>query len=322
MPPLMPAPKLRPVRPEDHHVAARHVLAAVVSDAFHDRVGAAVAHAESLAGDALEVRLARRRAVEHHVPDDHVLGRIEGRPGGHAHDDLRAAQSPCRRSRWRRPRSRRSDAARAECAQALAGASLEPHPDRVLGKTLLAVAGARPRSRGSRPACDPCCGSACAISTRSPRSSAGTRHAQQLLIEHVLELARERLTLAVADRMRNVRPVEELREVEPGLLPVVLRLADVEHLDVPDHVVDGPEAELRHQLAQLPRRSRADTGRRCRACPRSACAASGPASRCPPDRCSGDTRASGCSRAPRAERSRSRTRRRRAAPRSRRRGPS
>ena len=45
--------------------------------------------------------------------------------------------------------------------------------------------------------------------------------------------------------------MEDLREVEPGLLPVVLRLADVEHLDVPDHVVDGPEAELRHQLSRF-----------------------------------------------------------------------
>jgi hypothetical protein len=77
----------------------------------------------------------------------------------------------------------------------------------------------------------------------------GHRRAQQPLVEHALELARERLALAVADRVRHVGPVEELREVESGLLPVVLRLADVEHLDVPDHVVNAAEAELRHPLA-------------------------------------------------------------------------
>ena len=82
MPPLMPAAKLRPVRPEHDDAAAGHVLAAVVADALDDRDGAAVAHGESLAGQAADVRLAARRAVERDVADDDVLFGREGRSLG------------------------------------------------------------------------------------------------------------------------------------------------------------------------------------------------------------------------------------------------
>ena len=46
-PPVMPAPKLRPVAEHDHR-AAGHVLAAVVADALDDRARAAVADREAL----------------------------------------------------------------------------------------------------------------------------------------------------------------------------------------------------------------------------------------------------------------------------------
>ena len=66
MPPLMPAAKLRPVRPRTTTVAAGHVLAAVVADALDDGDGAAVADGEPLAGQAVDEDLAarsRRRAA-------------------------------------------------------------------------------------------------------------------------------------------------------------------------------------------------------------------------------------------------------------------
>ena len=53
--------------------AAGHVFAAVVADAFDDRLRAAVANAEPFAGDAAEIDLAARRAVEHDVAGDDVL---------------------------------------------------------------------------------------------------------------------------------------------------------------------------------------------------------------------------------------------------------
>ena len=75
MPPDMPAPKLRPGRPEHDHPAAGHVLAAVVADALDDGEGARVAHAEALADDAAQEDLAAGRAVGDHVAgDDVVLG--------------------------------------------------------------------------------------------------------------------------------------------------------------------------------------------------------------------------------------------------------
>ena len=70
-------------RAEHHHHAAGHVLAAVVADALDDRVRAAVAHREALAGEAARRRLARGGAVEHGVADDDVLlGRRSARPRG------------------------------------------------------------------------------------------------------------------------------------------------------------------------------------------------------------------------------------------------
>ena len=136
------------------------------------------------------------------------------------------------------------------------------------------------------------------ISTFSPRSSAGCASRSSSMSATLLELVRERLALAVVDRVRNVGPVEQLGEVEPLLLPVVLTaLLDVEELDAADHLVDAAEAELGHELAQLLARSTGGTERRSPACRRSACAAPDPGSRCRPGRCSGGRRASGCSRA-------------------------
>ena len=58
---------------QHHDHAAGHVFAAMVAAAFDHRDGAGVAHREALAGDALEIRLAGDRAVQHGVADDDVL---------------------------------------------------------------------------------------------------------------------------------------------------------------------------------------------------------------------------------------------------------
>src|SRR6185437_13282502 len=60
---------------EHQHVAAGHVLAAVIADRLDDRIGAAVAHGEPLARHAADVGLAARRAVQPDVADDDVLFR-------------------------------------------------------------------------------------------------------------------------------------------------------------------------------------------------------------------------------------------------------
>ena len=50
----------------------------MVAHALHDGGRAGVAHAEALARDARDERLAARRAVERHVADDDVFVRAEG----------------------------------------------------------------------------------------------------------------------------------------------------------------------------------------------------------------------------------------------------
>ena len=93
MPPLMPAAKLRPVRPSTIDAPAGHVFAAVIADAFDDGVRAAVADRESLAGDAADERLAARRAVERDVADDDVLFRRERRVDRRPDDQPPARQA-------------------------------------------------------------------------------------------------------------------------------------------------------------------------------------------------------------------------------------
>src|SRR3954454_23924761 len=64
--------EVAPGRPEDDHAPAGHVLAAVVADLLDDGDRARVAHAEALAADAAEERLAARGAVERDVADHDV----------------------------------------------------------------------------------------------------------------------------------------------------------------------------------------------------------------------------------------------------------
>ena len=69
-----------------------------------DRAG--VAHAEALAGDAAEVRLAVDRAVHHRVADDDVLLRHRGARRDPDRRRCVRRTAPCRRSRSSRPAAR------------------------------------------------------------------------------------------------------------------------------------------------------------------------------------------------------------------------
>ena len=73
MPPRHAGREVATRRAEDHDPAAGHVFAAVVADAFDDRMGAAVADGESLGRPAADKRLTARRAVERDVADDDVV---------------------------------------------------------------------------------------------------------------------------------------------------------------------------------------------------------------------------------------------------------
>ena len=82
-------------RSEHDDPPAGHVLAAVVADALDDRGRAGVAHAEPLADDAAQERLAAGRAVEDDVAGDDVLlgDEVGVRRRRRAHDEPAARQA-------------------------------------------------------------------------------------------------------------------------------------------------------------------------------------------------------------------------------------
>src|SRR3954465_15247319 len=85
--------EVAPGRPEDDDAPAGHVLAAVVAAPLDDRDRARIAHAEALAADAAEERLAAGRAVERDVADDDVVLGFEGRLAARADRECAAGQA-------------------------------------------------------------------------------------------------------------------------------------------------------------------------------------------------------------------------------------
>ena len=123
------------MRAEDQDAPGGHVFAAVIADALNDGVGAAVADGKAFAGDAPDVGLAARRAVERDVADDDVLFRREA---GHARriNDQPGAGQAFADEVVRVAFERQRDAARHESAEALSGRSGELQANRVVGKPL------------------------------------------------------------------------------------------------------------------------------------------------------------------------------------------
>src|SRR3954452_289842 len=89
-----PGAEVAPVRAEDDHSAARHVLARMVARPLDDRRRAGVPHAEALTRAPAHVERPAGRAVEHRVPDEDRIPRVVGRrldddpPAAHALADV------------------------------------------------------------------------------------------------------------------------------------------------------------------------------------------------------------------------------------------
>ena len=79
----------------------------------------------------------------------------------------------------------------------------------------------------------------------------GLRLCDQPAVEHLLEVMVLQLAVEDADACRHLRLGEQPREVEPLRLPVLDQRALVEHLHLPDHLVEGAIAELGHHLAHF-----------------------------------------------------------------------
>src|SRR5207249_8336802 len=125
--------EVTPARPQHDDPTARHVLARVVAHALDDRVHAAVAYAEPLAGDAPHVRFAAGGAVERDVADHDVLFRHEGRRAGRIDDEL-AAREPLAPVVVGVALEREADAPRHERAERLARGAGEVDADRVVSQ--------------------------------------------------------------------------------------------------------------------------------------------------------------------------------------------
>src|SRR4051812_45413073 len=80
-------------RPEDHHSAAGHVLAAVVADALDYGASTAIAHRESFGGASPEECVAARGAVKSHVSNNDVIFRGKGRFGRRINNQSSAGQA-------------------------------------------------------------------------------------------------------------------------------------------------------------------------------------------------------------------------------------
>src|SRR4029077_3226714 len=73
--------EVEPERAEDEHDAARHVFAAVLTDAFHNRKSAGVADGEAFAAATRDEELARSSAVENRVAGKNVAATRSVRAG-------------------------------------------------------------------------------------------------------------------------------------------------------------------------------------------------------------------------------------------------
>ena len=143
------------------------------------------------------------------------------------------------------------DARREPCAEALPGRTLEMDLNRVGRQAVLAVA---PRDFGGEHRAD----GAIDVANRQmhfDRLAYVRAHRSHSSISWLIERLLEPVVLLL-DAMqrpigRNVGLVQDRAEIDVARLPVLDRLVGVETFDVPDHLVDGAEAQLRHVFAQL-----------------------------------------------------------------------
>ena len=235
--------------PEHHRHAPGHVLAAVVPHAFHHRDGAGVANREPFAGDAPEIALPGDRPVEDRVPDEDVLFRDEARRARRI-DREAPAREALAHVVVRVPLELDAHPAGEERAEALPARTLGPDVDGVVGKAGVAMAPGD-LAREHR-----------------PHRTVGVAHIHldphrlspvdgraglpdELVVEGAFEAVV--LLLAVVDRdpRSHLGLVEDAREVEPACLGVLDRAPHVEALRLPHHVLEPPEPELRHELADF-----------------------------------------------------------------------
>ena len=236
---------------EDHDGATGHVFATMVADSLDDGGAARVADTEALAGAAVGKEMPRDGPVHHGVADDAVLFGNEAVIGERADNDLAAAHAladivvPL-------AGEDEADTRRQEGAKALSGGAGEIKFESPLGKTLLAVlVGDLSGDLGGH-------GAVGVVDLVGELHGLGV--ADRLLgilkndvVERLIVLGIVAVTRGVTDGRRVILHdiLEEAREVDGVRLRVIGDVLLAEALGAADHLVDGAEAEARHDLADF-----------------------------------------------------------------------
>ena len=222
----------------------------MISDSFDDRAGARVAHAEALGGNAPEEALATRGAIQRDIADQHLLFGLESARLGRIDDEPAPAKAladivvgvalhlQCH-------------SARQPGAEALARAAVELEVNRPVGKH------SRPNALddlvGQHAAHD-----AVDVDDRQfgadflATGQGGFRQADEFIVERRFEtvvLLVDRVHAQAVLRLLGRR--QDFGQIQASRLPMAHRPVHIQRIHAPDHVVDRPESQVRHDRSQF-----------------------------------------------------------------------
>src|SRR5215210_3188502 len=244
-----PGREVAPRLAEHHDDPTRHVLAGVIPDALDHGVGARVPDGETLPREAPEVRLAGGRAVERHVADDDVPGRLVAyEPGGK--DGETAAGEALADVVVGRAFEGEGQAAGEPRPEGLAGDAVEVYTDRAVGQAVVAVApgdlpGEHPADRALRVRNGPLEVDLFSV------FEGWSAPFDQLVVQRLLEAVILGPGVPYRPSCGRLDPVEQRREVHAARLPVFDGVTHLEPVGAPDHLPEAPEAHAGHVFAHL-----------------------------------------------------------------------
>ena len=229
----------------------------MVATALDHHGGAGVAHAKTLTGETVNEAAAARGAKECNVAHDDVLVELVGRMRVGAHRHLAARKALAKVVVGVAAHIERN-AARQEGAKALTGRTIAIDGDGAGGQTLGMCLGHRVAQDGAHAAVD--VGEIDAEANRTQvRTGIGRIGHKQRGVERLVELAvrghlrQEMATVGTRDMSAELagRTRQHGRQIEQVGLAVARDLDLAQALGMADHLVDGAEAQARHDLAQL-----------------------------------------------------------------------
>src|SRR5579859_4347664 len=234
---------------EYDHQPVRHVLAAVVAHALNHGGSARVADCKALARHTTEVSFAAGSAIETDVADQNIFFRYKLRFARVA-DDQPAAREPFTHVVVGVALEGQRDSFGQKSAEALPGATGEVHANGVFRQACRTVA---PRNLSAQHGAHGAMNVADGHAEHNRRAVLNglLRHLDQLAIERLVECVVLRLQAATAHMAGHRRIVKNRRKIDSRSLPVGHGFALNQAINPANHFVDGAEAELCHDPAQV-----------------------------------------------------------------------